>query len=67
MLWPCSAPVSSEHSALHTSCLIDDLLSLDTYLMPVRLEAGRGHGFHGVLATHMNTEYREGKKNELTA
>lgn len=35
----------SENSALHKSCLIDDPLRLDTYLMPFRLEAGRGHGF----------------------
>lgn len=62
VLWPCSAPVSFEHSVLHTSCLIDDLLSLDTYLMPVRLEAGRGHGFSRCLCKPYEHRVQRGGK-----
>lgn len=36
---------SREKSALRISWLIDDLPSLDAYLMSVRLAAGRGHRF----------------------
>lgn len=36
---------SRENSALRISWLIDDPLSSDTYLMSVRLAAGRGHRF----------------------
>lgn len=62
VLWPCSAPVSSEHSALRTSCLIDDLLSLDTYLMPVWLEAGRGHGFSRCLCKPYEHRVQRGEE-----
>lgn len=41
--------VCSENSALCKSCLIDNPLLSDTYLMPVRLEGCRGHGFSGFL------------------
>lgn len=49
-IWTFSAQVWSENSALHQSCLIDDPLHLDTYLMAVRRGAGRGHAFSGFLS-----------------
>lgn len=55
------------HLDLQCSCLIDDPLRLDTYLMPVRREAAEVMDSQGFSASHMNVGYKHEQKKSREA